>query len=45
MKEDISILERLKKEKIGARREGRAKLIEEKYGVKSKGFTTVIEEL
>ena len=45
MKEDISILERLKKEKIGAHREGKAKLIEKKYGVKSKGFTTVIEEL
>ena len=45
LKKDISILERLKKEKIGAPREGKAKLIEEKYGVKNKGFTTVIEEL
>ena len=42
---DINILERVKKGQIGARKEGKAKLIEEKYGVKRKGLTTVIEEL
>ena len=44
-KKDIKILERVKKGQIGARKEGKAKLIEEKYGVKRKGLTTVIEEL
>ena len=39
------ILERVKKGQIGARKEGKAKLVEEKYGVKRKGLTTVIEEL
>ena len=45
LKKDINILERVKKGQIGARKEGKAKLIEEKYGVKRKGLTTVIEEL
>ena len=42
---DINILERLKKRQIGTRKEGKAKLGEEKYGVKRKGLTTVTEEL
>ena len=41
---DINILERVKKGQIGARKEGKAKLIKEEYGVKRKGLTTVIEE-
>ena len=45
LKKDINILERAKKGQIGARKEGKAKLVEEKYGVKRKGLTTVIEEL
>ena len=45
LKKDINILERVKKGQIGARKEGKAKLIEEKYGVKRKSLTTVIEEL
>ena len=45
LKKDVNILERVKKGQIGARKEGKAKLIEEKYGVKRKGLTTVIEEL
>ena len=45
LKKDINILERVKEGQIGARKEGKAKLIEEKYGVKRKGLTTVIEEL
>ena len=36
LKKDINILERVKKGQIGARKEGKAKLIEEKYGVKRK---------
>ena len=43
LKKDINILERVKKGKIGARKE--AKLVEKKYGVKRKGPTTVTEEL
>ena len=38
LKKDINILERVKKGQIGARKEGQAKLIEEKYGVKRKKF-------
>ena len=34
LKKDISILERVKKGQIGACKESKAKLIEEKYGVK-----------
>ena len=34
LKKDISILERVKKGQIGPRKESKAKLIEEKYGVK-----------
>ena len=34
LKKDINILERVKKGKIGARKEGKTKLIEEKYGEK-----------
>ena len=45
LKKDINILERVKKEQIGARKEGKVKLVEEKYGVKIKSLTTVIEEL
>ena len=46
LKKDINILERVKKGKIGARKEGKTKLIEEKYGEKKKeGLTTEIEEL
>ena len=36
LKKDINILERVKEGQIGARKEGKAKLIEEKYGVKKK---------
>ena len=43
LKKDTNILERVKKEQIGARKE--AKLVEKKYGVKRKGITTMIEEL
>ena len=42
LKKDINILERVKKGQIGARKEGKAKLIEEKYGVKRKGLTILI---
>ena len=45
MEKDINILQKVKKGQIGACKEGKAKLIEEKYGVKRKGLTTVIEEL
>ena len=45
LKKDINILERVKEGQIGARKEGKAKLIEEKYRVKRKGLTAVIEEL
>ena len=41
----ISILKRAKKGQIGACKDGKAKLVEEKYGVKGKGLSTVIEEL
>ena len=45
LKKDINILERVKKGKTGARKEGKAKLVEEKYRVKGKALTTLIEEL
>ena len=45
LKKDINILEWVKKGEIGARKEGKAKLIEEKYRVKRKSLTTVVEEL
>ena len=45
LKKDINILERVKKDQIGARKEGKAKLVKEKYSVKRKGLTLVIEEL
>ena len=45
MKKDVNILERLKKGQIGTREESKAKLVEEKYRVKRKGLTTVIEKL
>ena len=35
----------VKKGQIGSRKDGKANLVEEKYGVKRKGLTTVIEEL
>ena len=45
LKKNINILKRAKKAKIGAHKESKTKLIEEKYGVKKKGLTTAIEEL
>ena len=45
LKKDIIILEMVKKGQIGARKEGKAKMVEEKYRVQRKGLTTVIEEL
>ena len=45
LRKDINILERVKKEQIGVRKEGKVELVEEKYRVKRKGLTTVIEEL
>ena len=45
LKKDINILERVKKGKIGARKDSKAKLVEEKHKVKKKGLITVIEEL
>ena len=44
-KKDINILERVQKRQIGARKEGKAKLVEEKYRVERKGLITVIEEI
>ena len=45
LKKNINILKRVKKGQIGEYKEGQGKLVEEKYGVKRKGLTTVIEEL
>ena len=45
LRKDINILERVKKGQIGVRKEGKVELVEEKYRVKRKGLTTVIEEL
>ena len=45
LKKNINILKRVKKGQIGEYKEGKGKLVEEKYGVKRKGLTTVIEEL
>ena len=45
MQKDVNILEGLKKGKIGTRKESKAKLVEEKYRVKRKGLTAVIEKL
>ena len=45
LKKDINILERVKKDQIGARKEGKAKLVEEKYSVKRKVVKSLIEEL
>ena len=45
LRKDINILEKVKKGQIGACKEGKAKLVEEKYGIKRKGLTTVIKEL
>ena len=44
LKKDIDILERVKKGRIGPRKEGKAKLVKEKYRVKRKGLTRLIEE-
>ena len=44
LKTDINILERVKKGPIVARKEGKAKLVKEKYRVKRKDLKTVIEE-
>ena len=45
LKKDINILERVKKDQIGACKESKAKLIVEKYREKRKGITPVIDEL
>ena len=45
LRKDINILERVKKDQIGTRKEGTAKLIVEKYRVKRKGLTIVIKKL
>ena len=45
LKKDINILERVKKGQTGARKEGKAKLVEEMYGVKRTGLAAVIEKL
>ena len=45
LKKDINILERVKIGQIGARKEGKDKLVEEKDRVKRKALRTVIEEL
>ena len=45
LKKDINVPERVKNGQIGARKEDKAKLVEEKYRVKRKVLTTVIEEL
>ena len=42
---DINMLERVTKDQIGACKEGKLNLVEEKYRVKRKGLTPVIEEL
>ena len=44
LKTDINILERVKKGPIVAHKEGKAKLVKEKYRVKRKDLKTVIEE-
>ena len=45
LKKDINILERVEKGQIGARKEGKVRLVKEKYRVKREGLTTVIGEL
>ena len=45
LKKDINIHERVKKGQIGACKEGKAKLVEEKYRLQRKSLTTVIGEL
>ena len=45
LKKDINILKSLKKGQIGASKQCKSKLVEEKYGVKRKVLTTVIEEV
>ena len=45
LSKDINILVRVKKGQIGARKEGKAKLVQEKYRVKRKGLPMVTEEL
>ena len=42
LKKDINILERVKEGQISARNESKARLVEEKYGLKRKSLTTVI---
>ena len=44
LSKDINILVRVKKGQIGARKEGKAKLVQEKYRVKRKGLPMVTEE-
>ena len=45
LSKDINILVRVKKGQIGARKEAKAKLVQEKYRVKRKGLPMVTEEL
>ena len=45
LRKDINILERIRKGQIGAGKEGKAKLVEEKHRVRRKGLIVVIEEL
>ena len=45
LKQDINLLERVKKGALGFQKEAKAELLQEKYRVKKKGLTTVIEEL
>ena len=45
LKKEINFLDRVNKEQIGTCKEGKAKLVEETYGVKGKGLITLIEEL
>ena len=45
MRKDINILERIRTGQIGAGKEGKAKLVEEKHRVRRKGLIVVIEEL
>ena len=44
LKKDTDNLERVKKGQIGARKEGKAKLVGEKYRLKRKILTTVTEK-
>ena len=45
LRKDINILKKVKIGQIGARKEGKVKLTDEKYGVKRTGLTAMIEKL